>query len=252
VVQPAVRVHGVLDEPTLDALQRAFPRLVKADPKLTDPEGFLPACVIAWPQASDEQRRFMESVYEVQRVWAAQRRAFVGIVEDAAPIEAGSTASEKAARGARDMLRAARGSEANPGHRGDLQVVFGYRSAPMQVVLWEYHFPDRYEATSGRRGTLPGGPHGDAAVLEMATYYAARTASPGYSLHSRGLALDLACVTPKGKKIGPTGRFLAAWRSSWCFSWLRDHAREFGFHQNPRINEPWHWEYRDPSTVSDE
>lgn len=252
VVQPAVRVHGRVDGPTLEALRRAFPRLANKDPKDTDPEGFLPACVLAWPQASGEQRVFMERVYEAQRVWAAQRRRFVGIVVDAQPIEAGSTASEKAARGAKAMLRAARASDANPRHRGDLKVVFGYRSAPMQVVLWEYHFPARYEATSKRRSGLPGGAHGDAAVVEMATEYAARTASPGYSLHSRGVALDLACVTPQGKTIGPTGRFLAAWGTSWCFSWLREHAREFGFYQNPRINEPWHWEHRAAPTPAGE
>lgn len=249
VVNPAVRINGVLDATTSGALQRSFPRLASSAPDLQGDVGYLPACVASWKGATEQERGFMMQVYETQRVWAAQRRDFAGLVPNAAPIEEGRTARSDAAHAAQRMLVAARASVAGAksrNHGGDLQVVFGYRSAAVQVVLWEYHFPDRYKLTAGRRAQLPDGPHGYGAVIDMAKYYAARTAAPGYSLHNRGLALDLACITPRRRTIGPTGRFLREWKGSWCYSWLEKHAERFDFHQNAAINEPWHWEYREP------
>jgi D-alanyl-D-alanine carboxypeptidase len=248
VVNPAVRIDGVIDATTSGALQRAFPRLMSSAPDPHDDEGYLPACVASWKGADEQERAFMMQVYETQRVWAAQRRDFVGLVPDAAPIEDGRTARSDAARAAQRMLVAARASVADPksrNHGGDLQVVFGYRSAAVQVAIWEFHFPDRYKLTAVRRTQLPDGPHGHGAVIDMAKYYSARTAAPGYSLHNRGLALDLACITPRRRTVGPTGRFLREWQRSWCYSWLEKHAERFGFRQNATINEPWHWEYRD-------
>ena len=249
VVKPAVRPLGKLDEPTLQALARAFPSLAEASPDPDAPLRFLPACVVKWKDADASQKPFMRHVYEAQRVWAAQRRTFVGRSTNATAIEDGRTANRDAALAARRMLTAARASAKVPksqGYGGDLKVVFGYRSAAMQVVLWEYHFPERYRRTAARRDRLPGGPHGHDAVVQMASYYAARTASPGYSLHNRGLAVDLVCVTPKRRTIGATGRFVSAWKTCWCHEWLDRRAADFGFRRNRSIDEPWHWEYHTP------
>lgn len=249
VVAPRVRVDGMLDAFTVEALERAYPPLRTPAPDPKGPEAFFAGCLTEWKEADDASRAFMLEVYETQRIWAAQRREMVTWVADATPIEKGTTASKAAAEAAKRLLSAARASvadEASPHRGGDLQVVFGYRSAAVQLLIWEYHFGDRYRRTKARRERLPGGEHGHEAVVWMAKYYAARTASPGYSLHNRGLALDLACITPEGQKIGPTGRYLQAWKRCWCFDWLKDHAPQFGYRQNGRIDEPWHWEYESP------
>lgn len=251
VIDPSIRPTGILDEATIAALERAYPRLAKREPSPAASIGYLPACVAQWQGATKEERTFMMRVYEAQRIWSAQRREFAGQM-DAAPIEEGRSARRDAAIAAKKLLAAARSSTIEPAsssHGGDLQVVFGYRSAAAQVTIWEYHFPARYAASKGRRETLPGGPHGHAAVVQMAEQYAARTAAPGYSLHNRGVAIDFACVTPSKKLIRPTGAFLSGWAQSWCLKWLQEHASEFGFHPNKRINEPWHWEFHDPALV---
>lgn len=182
----------------------------------------------------------MMRVYDVQRWRAAQKRQPASVVGGIAPIEDESTAQTDAAEACRGLLAAARAAKPP---RGDLQVVFGYRSPETQLEIWEYHFPSRYRETARQREALAGGGHGPEAVLLLATLYAGRTASPGYSLHNRGTAIDFACVTNKGAFVGPTGKYLSAWKRSWCFRWLERHARSFGFAQNRTIDEPWHWEF---------
>jgi hypothetical protein len=49
-------------------------------------------------------------------------------------------------------------------------------------------------------------------------------ARPGYSQHEAGKALDLVVTHEK------------------TYSWLQDHASQFGFHRTV-AGEPWHWEY---------
>lgn len=238
---PGVVANGIVDATTRAALDKAV--------ALRDDggEGWLPSCLLRWPGASPEQLEFMQRVYEVQRVRAAQTRPFVDTVS-ASPVEEGRTARADVAGALRSLLASARAARArdNPKTKADLQVVFGYRSATVQLAIWEFHFPERYASLVQRHRGLPDGEHGAEAALSMATYYAARTASPGYSLHNLGVAVDFACVTERGKALGPTGRFISGWKGSWCWSWLNRHAAEVGFTPNPRINEPWHWEFRKP------
>jgi hypothetical protein len=232
---PGLSVDGILDVNTRSAWARAFPS------PAGEPEASLPpACWLRWPGSTPEQRAFMMRVYDVQRWRAAQKRQPASVVGGIAPIEDESTAQTDAAKACRGLLAAARA--AKPA-KGDLQVVFGYRSPETQLEIWEYHFPSRYRETAQQREALPGGEYGPEAVLLLATLYAGRTASPGYSLHNQGTAIDFACVTSKGTFVGPTGKYLSAWKGSWCFRWLERHARTFGFAQNRTIDEPWHWEF---------
>ncbi len=232
---PGLAANGILDAKTRTAWENAFPAGAGA------PETSLPpACWLRWPGSAPEQRAFMMRVYDVQRWRAAQKRPPVSVAGGIAAIEGESTARSDAAKACRALLAAARA--AKPA-KGDLQVVFGYRSPETQLELWEYHFPSRYRETARQRASLPGGEHGPEAVLAVATLYAGRTASPGYSLHNQGIAIDFACVTNKGVFVGPTGKYLSAWKASWCFRWLERHARTFGFAQNRTMDEPWHWEF---------
>ncbi len=232
---PGLSADGILDAKTRSAWVRAFPSLAG------EPEASLPpACWLRWPGSTPEQRAFMMRVYDVQRWRAAQKRQPVSVVGGIAPIEDESTARTDAAEACRGLLAAARAAKPP---RGNLQVVFGYRSPETQLEIWEYHFPSRYRETARQREALPSGEHGPEAVLLLATLYAGRTASPGYSFHNQGTAIDFACVTSKGAFVGPTGKYLSAWKGSWCFRWLERHGRTFGFAQNRTIDEPWHWEF---------
>jgi LAS superfamily LD-carboxypeptidase LdcB len=66
-------------------------------------------------------------------------------------------------------------------------------------------------------------------------------AAPGYSLHNSGIAIDFR--TRQGRhNLGPSTAQIALWNRSWFFRWLSANAANFGFAQNPNINEPWHWE----------
>ncbi|HRI81878.1 MAG TPA: D-alanyl-D-alanine carboxypeptidase family protein [Opitutaceae bacterium] len=71
----------------------------------------------------------------------------------------------------------------------------------------------------------------------------ASVAAPGYSEHHTGHALDLG--TPGEPELEEGFALTSAYR------WLRDHARDHGFHLSyPRDNphgivfEPWHWCWR--------
>jgi len=225
----------------------------------------LPACLLYWPKATDEQKAFMHRVYELAQERASRRRAFVLAADEVDVIETGPCpgkpadvepdcqrthwAQRGAAHAAKRLLDAARADfEADREAHGqrNLMVYTGYRSAVFQVEIWEYHFPRRYAATRRARRRARGGEHGEAAALMLAQYYAGRTAAPGYSLHNRGLAIDFGCVTRSGGWIGSTGSFRRAWKSSGCFRWLEQNAGRFGFQLNASIDEPWHWEYRGP------
>lgn len=61
-------------------------------------------------------------------------------------------------------------------------------------------------------------------------------ATPGYSPHEAGLAVDINNCTRRirGKRIKTD-----------TYQWLKKHAKEYGFYQTIS-NEPWHWEYIPP------
>src|SRR5262245_54067765 len=79
----------------------------------------------------------------------------------------------------------------------------------------------------------------------LANYFNERVHSPGYSQHQRGQTVDLTFhqrdwIPPKTNPAN-----IARWRSSWFFGWLSSHAWEYGFVQNPMLNEPWPWELKE-------
>jgi hypothetical protein len=260
----ADEVTGRVDERTRRQLEMIYPALRGADHPcaVAADASVLPACLLRWPGASEDELAFMRRVYDEAGKRAALRRPFAMAADDVDVIERGPCpgrpdenepecrrthlAQRDAARAAGALLAAARALYDGDRQRygqSDLMVYTGYRSAPFQLEIWEYHFPARYRATQAARERLPGGAHGQRAAEHLAAHYAARTAAPGFSLHGRGLAIDFGCVTKDGGWIGSNGSFVAAWKSSHCFQWMKANASRFGFRLNPNIDEPWHWEY---------
>jgi LAS superfamily LD-carboxypeptidase LdcB len=69
----------------------------------------------------------------------------------------------------------------------------------------------------------------DYAIYEMpSSQCSPPTARPGSSMHEQGLAIDFTCDGGGTVSSGST-----------CFSWLSDHAAEYGLYNLP--SEPWHW-----------
>ena len=222
----------------------------------------LPACLLYWRGATKQQTAFMRQVYEIAQKRAARARPFV-LAADAVDIiergpcpgkpstlEPGCTrahwAQRDAALAARRLLEAFRKDlDADRKQHGErnMLVYTGYRSSLFQLEIWEHHFPGRYKATAKARARSRGGEHGKAAALLLAQYFGARTAPPGYSLHGRGIAIDFGCITRDGAWIGSNGSFAKAWKKSFCFRWMKSHAKRFGFRLNESIDEPWHWEF---------
>lgn len=56
------------------------------------------------------------------------------------------------------------------------------------------------------------------------------TARPGFSLHERGLAIDIRC----------NGRLLSRY-SDPCFAWMAEHAPKVGLYNDVTGREAWHW-----------
>jgi LAS superfamily LD-carboxypeptidase LdcB len=155
------------------------------------------------------------------------------------------------ARAAGRLLAAATAALAKAKAAGDIDAIrtrsltatSGYRSRAHQERVWREYFPSYYDETAKARAKLPGGPHGEAAIIFMQRYMGARVGAPGFSNHQRGTAIDFAQVRRIGHRIrnSTAGEWPSRWRASWFHHWLIANAGSFGFVPYPK--EPWHWEH---------
>lgn len=133
----------------------------------------------------------------------------------------------------------------------ELAINNAYRSASRQFGIWDRNFQKYLEATQEKRRAVAGGEHGEAAAELLRDYIGVRVASPGYSNHQGGIAVDLAlrlqpdpeqpgAQTPK--ELGASMAQVDPWKDSWFWHWLKKRAGEFGFVEYEP--EPWHWEYK--------
>ncbi|MFT3809679.1 MAG: D-alanyl-D-alanine carboxypeptidase family protein [Micropepsaceae bacterium] len=211
---------------------------------------------LSWPGAKPEEMAFMREVYVAHLSRSGARGAFSGDIprEKLGEIEEGVLLSAGAARDARALLSAARialktAKAVKP--KPDAAAVAtkaigplsGYRPASRQFALWNRAFPSYFEETAPVRAALPGGPLGRQAVEETVEFVRHHLAAPGFSLHNSGKALDFT-TTVNGEMLISDRTQRAAWRASWFYDWLTASAPSFGFYENPKIDEPWHWEWR--------
>ncbi len=217
--------------------------------------GLLPTD-LTWPGAKPEELEFMRRVYVAHLSRSGTRGAFSGDIprEQLGEIEEGVLLGAGPARDARALLSAARTAlkaaktlkpkpdalAAVTAHVGPLS---GYRPASRQFALWNRAFPSYFAETEPVRAALPGGPLGPQAVEETVEFVRHHLAAPGFSLHNSGKALDFT-TTVSGEMLISDRKQRAPWRASWFYGWLNRSAADFGFHENPKIDEPWHWEWR--------
>jgi hypothetical protein len=217
--------------------------------------GLLPGD-LTWPGARPEELAFMREVYAAHLARSGSRGAFSADIprDELGEIEEGVLLRAGAARDARALLAAARTAlkiakaekpKPDPAALGTKAVgpLSGYRPASRQFALWNKAFPSYFEETAPIRTALPGGPLGPQAVEETVEFVRHHLAAPGYSLHNSGKALDLT-TTVDGVMLISDRTQRAAWRASWFYGWLTQSAPSFGFTENPKIDEPWHWEWR--------
>jgi hypothetical protein len=65
-------------------------------------------------------------------------------------------------------------------------------------------------------------------------------ASPGFSNHSKGLAMDFS-TSQGGDDLGPHVSQREAWTKTWLHQWLVANASTYHF--NPLSTEEWHWDH---------
>jgi hypothetical protein len=198
---------------------------------------------LAWAGASPQEMVFMRRVYIRQMERAATKLDFQpsSVGEKVVPIESGQSALPEVAKACRAMLKAARESEGAT----RFSVLSAYRPARKQFVNWQLNFPEYYRRTASERSRLPDGALSDGAVELLAVYAEQRLASPGYSLHNAGIAIDF-ITWEGGREFSALTQadVLAGWKRTWFYHWLIENAERFHFFQNARLDEPWHWEYR--------
>jgi subtilisin family serine protease/LAS superfamily LD-carboxypeptidase LdcB len=208
----------------------------------------IPSSGLNWPGATTDQINFMRSVYDFNLRRSSSRGTFINDVprNELGTVEGRYKLRTQAVAPAQQMLQAMRQAILAAGVNSNVQLTSAYRSASHQFRLWNRYFISRYYAeTRSHRQSLTGGEHGSAAMRYLASHIRGRIATPGFSNHNKGLAIDIS-NTENGRSYRNSTRAIHtnAWRTTWIWRWLTANAATYNFYQNTRINEPWHWEYR--------
>ena len=127
---------------------------------------------------------------------------------------------------------------------GDISIASAHRGLEHDFSAWKNTFDTHFERTKDTRAGLTGGEFGPAAVSLMVDELYPIKAIPGYSNHTKGLAVDFK-TTQGGTSLGPNTSQKDAWKNSWFYKWLVANAADHHFTQLP--TEEWHWDH-DPPT----
>ena len=207
---------------------------------------------LSWSGATADQLEFLKKIYDINLAKKAGR-TFVNDVPstELATVEGRYQLRTAAAGSALQMLQAARAASITATQNVQVGLTSAYRSASHQFGLWnDYVTNQYYPNTKKHRQGLEGGEHGDAAAQYLARYTRGRIATPGYSNHNNGLALDIRNTENSIILRNRTNTTATtAWRNTWLWDWLVANAATYHFYQNTNIDEPWHWVYRDTTAV---
>jgi LAS superfamily LD-carboxypeptidase LdcB len=125
-----------------------------------------------------------------------------------------------------------------------------YRSIEYDSALWHSYFEQKFYpqlyAQLRHLSCWDGGEYGGNAVRLMVDQISPQKAAPGYSNHSRGIAVDFftveAGVLVEAKVGKNLSRVNQRWEKTWLYRWLEAHKAEYKIE---RIStEAWHWEFQ--------
>jgi len=204
----------------------------------------IPASGLSWDNGTPEQISFMRQVYDACVSYSSSRGTFVADIPDSqlTTIE-GKPLKSNAAEALSNLLREARSTASSNGIDITLGLTSGYRTASHQFRLWNRYFIQKYyPRTAPERANLDGGEHGSSAVIFMARHVRRYIASPGYSKHNSGVAVDFRNIeNGRTFRNNSDSQHTSAWRTSWFYNWLLSNGSRFNY--QPYAREPWHWSY---------
>jgi hypothetical protein len=199
---------------------------------------------------TEDETAFRKTVYEKQLKEVVNRgkEFFPGLSKeelgsvDGAPIhknaEADANALLAAARADLNRERAAGNAAALA--CTDVGVNNAYRSLEHDFSAWQAAFKTVYKRTAKARAKTADGPLSDAAADIMVNDLIDSKAVPGFSNHTRGLAIDFS-TTQDDQTLGPAHKQDPQWKDSWFHHWLKEHAATHHF--QPYTKEYWHWDH---------
>ena len=117
-----------------------------------------------------------------------------------------------------------------------------YRPLDRDFKAWVKAYPQALDRTEERRKKLANGQYSREAVLIMVNDLHDSKALPGFSKHTRGLAIDFE-TTQNGQDLGPSKKQNKAWYRSWLHHWLVDNHKTYHF--EPLESEAFHWAHVD-------
>ena len=155
-------------------------------------------------------------------------------------IDAAGDARSLFAAARADLAAAKEAGDADAAKVSSIGIGSAYRDPEDDFRAWKKAFNTHYNSTASSRDALPDGPHGPAAVKLMVARMVVKKAVPGFSNHTRGLAIDF--TTHQGEwSFGASSAQMKGWVTTWLYAWLTSHAPTYHF--LPYEAEPWHWDH---------
>ncbi len=135
-------------------------------------------------------------------------------------------------------------------------VASAYRTLNQDKHAWVEAFKTHMDASKEERKASKGGLLGEAAFHIMLDRMIDKKAPPGFSNHTRGIAVDFSTSqyfanyaldkkTGQMKSgivmLGASSAQKPLWRKSWLYKWLLANAKNHDF--KPYLKEEWHWDH---------
>jgi hypothetical protein len=131
-----------------------------------------------------------------------------------------------------------------------------YRGPAYDKGLWLSFFQTKYYELKSRKikgqfyvGEKKRQALADALAEDLLRYLDGKKAAPGYSNHTRGIAVDFKTFENGVMHTAETGKGDAAlaalnraWEATWFYHWLQDHKQAYGMERIHK--EAWHWEFK--------
>ena len=197
----------------------------------------------------DKQQQLSLAADEERRLNNEPPRFSLGVADDHLGRVDGMPIHKTAEADANDLLHKARTAHDVAKKNGDARAVActsigisnAYRSPKEDFAAWQGSFKTHYDNTAKSRGRQVGGPLGEKAVALLAAEMVNFKASPGFSNHTQGLAMDFE-TDQDGQTLTAKSKQKELWQGSWLYHWLRKNAHDSNFAQLP--TEEWHWDHQ--------